>query len=91
MAVESKKMLHAKLMRSEVSSFGGYHRISFGALGTQNEITFEAVNTARAMAFRESVFGWLADFESKYSVILMTRSFLKSIASQGSPQLPWIR
>jgi thiamine biosynthesis lipoprotein len=63
-------MLHEQLMRSEFSSYDGYHRMSFDAMGTVNEITFSAASTARAMAFRDAVFDWLSDFESKYSVYI---------------------
>lgn len=70
MAVKSKAMLREHLMQSTMSSFGGYHRLSFDAMGTVNEIIFSAPSTARAMSFREAIFDWLAEFEFKYSVYI---------------------
>ncbi len=70
MAVKTRAMLREQLMRSPISSYGGYHRLSFDAMGTVNEIIFSAVSTARAMAFREDMFDWLADFEFRYSVYI---------------------
>lgn len=70
MAIKTRAMLLEQLMGSEMTSYGGYHRMSFNAMGTVNEITFSAASTARASAFRETVFQWLAEFEFKYSVYI---------------------
>jgi len=75
-------MLRETLLCSPMASHGGYHRLSFDAMGTVNEIIFSAHSTARAMEFREAIFDWLADFEFKYSVYI-DNSFISEINRQA--------
>lgn len=49
------------------TSFGGFHRMEFLAMGTQNEVLFAATSASMADAFRNDLIEWLESFERRIS------------------------
>lgn len=47
--------------------FGGYHRLTFSAMGTQNEVLFSASSSSMAEAFKRDLLAWVEGFEQRIS------------------------
>ena len=57
----------AAVREVKATSFGGFHRIEFLAMGTCNDVLFAASSASMAAAFRADLIEWLESFERRIS------------------------
>jgi thiamine biosynthesis lipoprotein len=63
----SAEALTVGLRNVPILSFGNYHKLTFLAMGTQNEVMYSATSTRMAEAFRAELLRWLDEFEDRVS------------------------